>query len=132
VKTENGEWTFKMLAPGEQALGLRIVFRTDGTCVDVFPGSAGDTSEGIWSLDWLVRAQSDASEKAGTLRFQVGELQPGETPLPEPEDPPAPASNDDDAPTALIALAAVGAAIVVLASGAFAVRRLRRRRRDAA
>jgi methionine-rich copper-binding protein CopC len=126
IKAEEEAWKFSMRAPGNQSLGLRIVFGTDGTCVDVFPGAGEDPPQGIWSLDWQVQAQSDSSEESGVVRFQVGELQPGETPLPEPRDRSEPAG-DDDTPTALVALAAVGVAIVVLAAIAFILRRFRGR-----
>jgi hypothetical protein len=127
LKQEKEEWRFNVRVPGGRALGLRIVFGSDSTCVDVFPGAGEDPPEGIWSLEWLVHAQSDGSERSGVVRFQVGDLQPGETPLPEPRETSEP-NNDDDTPTALIALAVVGAAFVVLAAIGFTVRRIRRRR----
>jgi hypothetical protein len=128
VKVEQDQWRFEMRA-GTQPLGLRIVFGTDGSCVDVFPGSDDDTPEGIWSLDWLVHAQSDGSEGSGVVRLQVGDLQPGQTPLPEPREPPqrSEENGDDGTPTALFVLAGVGVAIVVLAVVGFTVRRVRRR-----
>jgi methionine-rich copper-binding protein CopC len=129
VQTEEDDWRMTMRAPGGQVPGLRIVFADDGTCVTVFPGRVSEPSEGIWSLDWLVHAQSDESEKSGVVRLQVGELQPGDTPLPTPQQPRQTTESDDDgAPTALVALAAVGAVIVVLASLAFVIRRRTRRR----
>jgi methionine-rich copper-binding protein CopC len=125
VKDDEENWDFDMRAGGA-SLGLRIVFTTDGSCVDIYPGAAPDQAEGIWSLDWLVRAQADLSEASGAVHFQVGALQPGETPLPEPRDSPGPGGNDDS-PIALLALAVVGGTIVALAVIGFVVRRLRRR-----
>jgi hypothetical protein len=109
-------------------LGLRILFAADGACVDLIPGVPAGSSEGIWNVDWFVRARSDSSEKSGVVRFQVGDLQPGETALPERQVTSG-GGDDDGAPVALIALAAAGAAIVVLSVAVFATRRLWRRGR---
>jgi hypothetical protein len=133
VQTEEGDWAITMRAPGNQVPGLRIVFGDDGKCVDVFPGLVSEPSDGIWSLDWLVHAQSDESEKSGVVRLQVGELQPGDTPLPTPQQPRQTTESDDNgAPAALIILAAVGAGIVALAALAFVIRRRARRRGEGA
>jgi hypothetical protein len=123
---EEEDWDFSVVPPGGQPLGLRILFAAEGTCVDLIPGVPAGSSEGIWNVDWFVRARSDSSEKSGVVRFQVGDLQPGETALPVPQETSG-GGDDDGAPIALIALAAVGAAIVALSVGVFATRRLRRR-----
>jgi methionine-rich copper-binding protein CopC len=121
VQTEgDGAWQFSVSPNGTTPLGLRIVFATDGLCVDVFPGTPDPPPEGIWQFDWLVKAQSDSSEGSGTLTFQVGELQPGQTPLPLPEPPD---TGGDDPPFALIGLIVVGVIIVILGVAGFLLRR---------
>lgn len=121
VQTEgDGAWQFSVSPNGNTALGLRIVFSTDGLCVDIFPGTPDPPPEGIWRFDWLVKAQSDSSEGSGSLMFQVGELQPGQTPLPVPD---APDAAGDDPPFALIGLIVVGVTIVILGAAGFFLRR---------
>jgi methionine-rich copper-binding protein CopC len=113
-------WRLVVRPPAGQSVGLRIVFNTDGNCVDVFP-SVPEKPEGIWQVDWQVRAQSDESEGSGTILFQVGALQPGETPLPAPV-----VQDEDDDPSArLIALAGVGMLIVVVGAAGLYLRRRR-------
>jgi copper transport protein len=121
VQTEgDGAWQFSVEPNGSTALGLRIVFATDGLCVDVFPGTPDPAPEGIWQFDWLVKAQSDSSEGSGSLLFQVGALQPGQTPLPLPDSPDA---GGEDPPYALIGLIVVGVIIVILGVAGFFLRR---------
>ena len=111
-------WGFAVKSPDQRAVGLRIVFQTDGECVDVFPGEPTGSSEGIWTFDWFVTAQETAEEASGVITFRVG---PGESPV---------ATQDDDSDSIdylLIAIIAVGAgalAVVVTA----VVTRVRERR----
>jgi methionine-rich copper-binding protein CopC len=121
VQTEAEDaWKFAVKPNGSTSLGLRIVFLPDGTCVDVFPGVPDPAPQGIWSFEWSVKAQSDSSDGSGIINFQVGELQPGQTPLPVPE---SASGGDSTPPVALIALIVAGALIVALGVAGFLLRR---------
>lgn len=120
VQTEEG-WQFTVSPNGTTDLGLRIVFTTDGSCVDIFPGAPDPAPEGVWQFDWAVTAQADSSEGSGSLSFQVGELQSGQTPVPTPK-PPA-VDNGDDPPFLLIGLGVVGVLIVIVGVAGFFLRR---------
>ncbi len=126
---ESKDWTFNVLTPEGRALGLRIVFEPSGDCVDVFPGAPEEPPQGIWTFDWLVHAQADDTEGSGVIKFQLGELQPGETPLekPDSETTTEPASSDGGgSSTALYAAIGAGAALILVAAGGFALSRRRR------
>jgi methionine-rich copper-binding protein CopC len=123
VKAEGQDaWRFAVKPPGGQPLGLRVVFAPDGGCVEVFPGAPSPPPEGIWQFDWLVSAQSDGSQASGTIHFQLGALQRGETPLPAPR-----VSSDDgsDPPILLFVLIGVGALVGVIGVVGLLVRRRR-------
>jgi methionine-rich copper-binding protein CopC len=124
VKIEpKGEWDFRLGPPDRSGVGLRTVFGTDATCVDVFPGVPAEPPPGIWSLTWLVHAQSDGSEGSGEIRYQVGDLQPGDTPLATSE-----AGGDGvEVPTASVVLIGVGVAIVLCAAIGYGLRVRRRK-----
>lgn len=129
VKVEEpSDWKFNVSTPDGRALGLRIVFQTSGSCVDVFPGVPEEPPEGIWAFDWLVHAQSDTSEGSGTINFQLGELQPGETPLEKPDASVGTGQSDsgNGAPLGLYVAAGVGIALIVAAGAGFALSRRRR------
>ena len=126
---ESKDWTFNVLTPEGRALGLRIVFEPSGDCVDVFPGAPEEPPQGIWTFDWLVHAQADDSAGSGAIKFQLGELQPGETPLDRPDsgDTTEPAAGDDGSnSTALYVVIGAGAALILVAAGGFALSRRRR------
>jgi hypothetical protein len=125
---DQGDWRFNVRSPQGSSLGLRIVFEPGGGCVDVYPGFPPEPPEGIWNFEWLVHAQSDGSEASGVIRFQLGSLQPGETPLPSPK--PLPVMNEDEdggggSAVLLIALIVVGAAVAVAATAGFVIARRR-------
>ena len=111
-------WGFTVAAPDERAVGLRIVFQTDGECVEVFPGEPTGSSEGIWTFDWFVTSQELGEEGSGVITFRVGS-----------GDPPVVASEDDgdSIDFLLIAILAVGAgALAVVVT--LVVTRIRERR----
>jgi methionine-rich copper-binding protein CopC len=121
VKTEGDDaWTFVVRPEAGASLGLRIEFAEDATCANVYPGPS--ELRGIWAFDWTVHAQSDDSEGSGTILFQVGELGPGQTPLPAPETPDV-EEEDESVPPALVALVAVGVLILAVGVGGFLLRR---------
>lgn len=129
VKVDESEnWKFNIFTPDGRALGLRIVFRPSGDCVDVYPGAPEDPPEGIWTFDWLVRAQADDSEGSGVIKFQLGALQPGETPLEKAEADDAGDSpgDSDGSSTGLLVAIGAGAALILVASGGFVLSRRRR------
>jgi len=129
VKAEpKAEWQFNMSPPDQTGRGLRIVFGVDETCVDLFPGTTAEPPQGIWSLSWLVHARSDGSEGSGVIRFQLGELQPGDTPLPKPK-PPSTDDANDGFPVVSIVLIGVGAVIVIGAAAGFVARVRSRKQR---
>ncbi len=126
---ESNDWKFNVLTPEGRALGLRIVFEPSGDCVDVFPGAPEEPPQGIWTFDWLVHAQADNSEGSGVIKFQLGELQPGETPLDKPDsgDTTEPSRGDGGgSPTGLYVAIGAGAALILVAAGGFALSRRRR------
>jgi len=126
VQTEGEDaWRFAVKPNGSSSLGLRIVFLPDGTCVDVFPGAPDPFPHGIWNFEWFVKATSDSSEGSGIVNFQVGELLPGQTPLPASESPSG--GDDSTPPVALIALIITGVLIVLVGVTGFSLR-LRRRK----
>ena len=111
-------WGFTVKSPDERAVGLRIVFQTDGECVDVFPGVPTGSSEGVWTFDWFVTAQETKEEASGVMTFRVG---PGESPVVAGED------DGDSIDFLLIAIIAVGAgALAVVVT--VVVTRVRERR----
>lgn len=129
VKVEgSGDWKFNVRTPDGRDLGLRIVFGNSGSCVDVFPGAPEEPPEGIWAFDWLVHAQADGSEGSGTINFQLGELQPGETPLKKPDSSVEMSQSDsgNGVPLGLYVIFGVGIAVVVAAGAGFALSRRRR------
>ncbi len=125
---EASDWKFNVRTPDGRALGLRIVFQTSGSCVDVFPGVPEEPPEGIWAFDWLVHAQSDDSEGSGIINFQLGELQPGETPVERPDTSAYAQQSDGDDGIRLVlyVVAGVGAAVILAAVTGFALSRRRR------
>ena len=132
VKVEQSQdWKFDVKAPDGRSLGLRIVFKPSGDCVDVFPGAPEQPPQGIWTFEWLVHAQSDNSGGSGVIKFQLGELQAGETPLPTPEPTKRPDSGSggsgDGPSTAVLIAISIGAVIVVGATGGFVISRRRSR-----
>lgn len=76
---------FDYLMPDGRSLGLRIVFRPDRQCVDIFPGLPDERPAGEYTFEWQVSAAEADEEGSGTLRFQVTA---GSTPAPSPS--PAP------------------------------------------
>lgn len=82
---------FNYLVPDGHSLGLRVVFRPDGECVDVFPGLPTVRPAGEYTFEWQVTAAEADEEGSGTLHFQVTQSTsampapsstPGETPPP--------------------------------------------------
>ncbi len=124
---ESTDWKFDVKTPEGKALGLRIVFKPAGDCVDVFPGAPTEPPNGIWTFDWLVHAQSDGSEGSGAIKFQLGELRPGETPLEKPDVPESQSDSGDDGgvPIALLAVIGAGAALIIVAGAGFGLSRRR-------
>ena len=122
VKVESSDdWRFSVVTATGQTLGIRIEFQPDGSCVDVFPGAPDPPPEGIWTFDWLVRSQADDSEGSGTIKFQLGQLQPGETPLDRPDPPGGGGGSDDGSSTLLWIAVGAGAALILAASAGFVV-----------
>ncbi len=132
VKVEQSpDWKFDVKAPDGRSLGLRIVFQPSGDCVDVYPGAPEEPPQGIWTFEWLVHAQSDNSEGSGVIKFQLGELQPGETPLPTPKATEAPDNGSGDggggSSTGMLVAIGVGATLIIAASAGFVISRRRSR-----
>lgn len=132
VKVEGSDnWKFDVVTPEGTSLGLRIVFTPAGDCVDVYPGAPDEPPQGIWTFDWMVRAQADDSEGTGVIKFQLGELQPGETPLDRGDAGDTgslDASDDGSSPILLVAIG-VGVALILVAGGGFALSRRGARQR---
>lgn len=126
VKVEEAkDWRFNVILPDGTAPGLRIVFLPSGECVDVYPGAPAEPPNGIWTFEWAVHAQADDSEGSGEIKFQLGDLRPGETPLAKP-DAPAPETKEDDdnnVPVGLLIGVGLGAVVVVMAVAGFIVSR---------
>jgi copper transport protein len=138
---DNTTFAFNYQMSDGRLLGLRIVFQTDGECVDVYPGLPDEYPAGEYTFEWQVTAAEGDEEGSGTLRFQVTT---GSTPTPSPspmqiETPlpgtPSPAADtetgdadDDDGPDilllALITIAAVGGAAVLFTLGYFLRKRI--------
>ena len=128
VKVESPDWKFNVRTPDGGALGLRIVFMPSGDCVDVYPGASEDPPQGIWTFDWLVRSQADDAEGSGAVSFQLGDLQPGETPLKKPDSGGTTNSDGDGGGTSIGLFVAIGAgAALIIAGGAGFVFSRRRR-----
>lgn len=126
VKVDDaGDWKFNVKTPQGQALGIRIVFEPSGSCVDVYPGVPEEPPPGIWTFDWLVLAQADGSEGSGSIKFQMGELQPGETPLDKPNSGVTASDQDDGTATGLLIAIGMGAALIIVATGGFIFSRRR-------
>jgi len=133
---------FSYQMPDGRSLGLRIVFQTDGECVNVFPGLPDERPAGEYTFEWKVTAAKGDEEGSGALRFQVGaggtpapssSPTPGGTPPPVTPSPqggtPAPSlkppeggtgtedASDDDGPDilflALITTASAGGAAML-------------------
>lgn len=120
---DSSDWRFNLRTPDGISLGLRIQFRTDGGCVDVFPGLPRESRDGTWTLSWLVRSQATGEEGSGTINFIVGEGRPTADPGGGGA---AGSSGDGDAWTVVvIALAGVAGLVVVVGAGAAVVRRRR-------
>lgn len=115
-----GPWRFAVTMPNERQLGLRVVFRSDGECVDVEPGIPDDAPEGVWTLDWMVRSQDTNEESSGSIVFRVGEGEPPEAPAAE--------GDDGDDIWVMVAIAAGVVAVVVL--GGYAGYRIMAQRRS--
>lgn len=129
---------FRYLMPDNHALGLRIVFHSDGECVDVFPGLPDVRPAGEYTFEWRVTAAEGSEEGSGTLRFRVGGGGAAATPPPAlgetrpPETPPAGGqeggAEGDDGPDillmALITIAAAGGAAVLATLGYWLRRRI--------
>src|SRR5574341_1328586 len=122
---DTGDWKFNVKTPQGQALGIRIVFEPGGGCVDVYPGFPQEPPQGIWTFDWLVLAQSDGSEGSGSIKFQMGELQPGETPLDKPDSLVTASDQDNGPATGLLVAIGIGAALIIIATGGFIISRRR-------
>ncbi len=128
---DNTTFEFGFQMPDGRGLGLRIVFQSDGECVDVHVGLPDERPAGEYTLEWQVTAAEGDEEGSGTLRFQVSA---GDTPVPPPSPtpgetpPPVTPSPDDDGPDilllALITIASVGGAAVLLTLGYFLRRRI--------
>lgn len=126
VPEQEGEvpWQFSVIQPDNRELGLRIVFQSDGECVDVFPGLSEETLEGIWIFNWMVRSQETNEEASGAITFRVGE---GGSPSPIGQDNDEDDGGTDAAVIALIALG-VGAVVLMVAIAGVSVARLIRSR----
>jgi hypothetical protein len=117
-------WQFSLTMPDGIALGLRIVFEPDGSCVDVHPGLPEEPQDGIWTFDWLVRSRETSEAASGLVAFRVGE---GEA----PEEPGSSSGDDDDdISTSLIIGAGVGLAAAVVVTGLLVVTTRRRARQQ--
>lgn len=112
-------WRFSITMPDERALGLRIVFQTDGECVDVEPGIPDEAPEGVWTFDWMVRSRDTGEPSSGTMVFRVGAGEPPELPG---------ASDDGGDDVWLIVGIAVGAAALIALAGYTGYRVVERRR----
>ena len=77
------DFEFIVFAPGEQRLGLRIVFNVDGSCADVYPGQPEGESRGEWEVRWEVTSRATDKTGSGSFTFTVkGEAEPKPTPTP--------------------------------------------------
>lgn len=119
---------FSYQMPEGRNLGLRIVFQTDGECVDVYPGLPGERPAGEYTFEWQVTAAEGDEEGSGTLRFQVGA---GGTPAATPSPAGGTATRDagdSDGPDilflALITTASVGGAAMLFSLGYLLRRRI--------
>ena len=88
---DNTTFDFSYQMPDGRNLGLRIVFQTDGECVDVYPGLPDERPAGEYTLEWQVTAAEGDEEGSGTLHFQVsagGTATPAPSPTPGETPPP--------------------------------------------
>lgn len=117
-------WEFTVSLPDGTALGLNIVFESDGDCVDVIPGLPQEPVEGIWTFDWMVRSQETNEELSDTIAFRVG---PGDPPVIDNGEDDSDGSDND---TKLIIIAAVIAGVVLVGGvgGGLVIARRRRSR----
>jgi len=137
IVDDNTTFEFGYWMPDERRLGLRIVFQSDGECVDVHPGLPDERPAGEYTFDWQVTAAEGDEVGSGTLEFEVTT---DSTPAPSPTETPlagtpSPAADtdtgdgdDDDGPDilllALITIAAVGGAAVLFTLGYLLRRRI--------
>ncbi len=119
------DFSFRYLVPDGRSLGLRIVFRPSGECVDVFPGIPDDSPEGRYTFEWQITAAEGGEEGSGTLYFQVGKGGTVVTPVPAGGDPGTVDSGDDGPDILLTALITTGVAggVAVLFTLGYLVRR---------
>ncbi len=80
---KGGDFRFSVITPQGRALGLRIVFQSDGLGVDIHRGIPTEPVEGEWTFEWRVTDPGTLEPAEGRLSFTV-------TPIgsPAPEEPP--------------------------------------------
>jgi len=115
VKIENpSDFQFSVITPGGQPLGLQIVFRKAGDCVDVEPGTYTGKTKGDWTFQWLVTSRASGQIGSGTIRFSVT-AEPSPSPSPGAAAAPGGKSGGEGPDIAYLALLSMGA---VLGAGA--------------
>jgi copper transport protein len=118
---DSSDWRFNLRAPDGISLGLRVQFRTDGECVEVFPGLPSESKKGTWTFSWFVRSQATGEEGSGTVNFIVGQERgvagPGD------EGAAGESGGNGDGRAVVIAAATVAGLVVVVGGGALFVRR---------
>jgi len=64
---DSESFNFDYQLPNGRRLGLRIVFRADGSCVAVYPGLPDDYPAGEHLFNWRVTAAAGGEETSGSL-----------------------------------------------------------------
>ena len=81
IVDDDETFDFDYLLPTGRRLGLRIVFKADGSCVDVYPGLPDDYPAGDHAFSWRVTAAVSGEETSGSIRLNVLKAgEPGSTP----------------------------------------------------
>ena len=119
---KGGDFGFQVLKPDGRGVGLRIVFRSDGFGVTIFPNVRDVEGEGDWTFEWRLTDPNTLEASEGTVRFSVqadGEPLPEEpatctgTPAPSDGGPgPAAGQTDDDGPDIAKMALITGAAVI--------------------
>ena len=115
------DFEFAVLAPGNQHLGLRILFDEEGNCADIFPGRPEGRTVGRWTVQWQVTSRASDETSSGSFQFRVSTTPPRDVPGSTGED-------NGDVDILLLALIITGAVVGAAVLGLLVYLRLLRKR----